>query len=78
MTHINLYSNKKAHILSWQKAFIDAGYHCKAIERLGENGRPGHSKFCLTIYYTTHGAITQDEYKAFEESVLKLYREIIG
>ena len=77
MTHINLYSNREAQILSWQKAFIDAGYNCKAIERRGQNGRPGHSKFCLTIYHTTPGAITQDEYKAFEERVLILYREII-
>ena len=75
MTHayINLYSNKKNSILSLQKRFVEEGYNCKAIERLGENGTPGHSKYCLTIYHPSSGRITQEEYNAFEEKILEIY-----
>ena len=74
--YINLYSNKKAHILSLQKGFVEEGYNCRAIERLGENGTPGHSKYCLTIYHPSSGGITQEEYNAFEEKILEIYRGI--
>lgn len=77
MMHINLYSNKKAHVLSWAKAFMAAGYNCKAIERTCMNGTPGHSKYCLTIYAKKRVG-TQAEFKAFEEKVLELYRGIIN
>lgn len=70
---MNLYSNKKADILKWANVYRQHGYDCKAIERTMMNGRPGQSKYCLTIYCNGR---TQADYTAFENAVMAIYRTI--
>jgi len=76
MAHINIYTNKKAQVLAWQKVYTEHGYDCKAIERTGMNGRPGQAKYCLTIYSHKNGTITQSEYNEFEERVNAIFRTL--
>ena len=73
-----IYSNKKAQILAWYKAFIKNGFVCEAKERVGANGRIGNSKYQLIIYNSPDAPKTQDEYNAFVAKINKVYNSIQG
>ena len=76
MNAINLYSNKKANILAWLNAYTNKGYTCRAIERTGMNGRPGQSKYCLSIYHPAQRPITQEEFTSFETEIFNIYKTL--
>lgn len=55
-----IYTNSRAKLLSWAKSYSNEGLKVRAVERWGQNGYPGHSKFVLEIY---NPGLSHDEFE---------------